>query len=33
LLHPKCGDLAALARSAGPEVLERLRAYLWPDEA
>lgn len=30
LLHATCSRLAALADSQGPEVLERLRAYLWP---
>jgi recombination endonuclease VII len=30
LLHQGCNQLAGLAEAEGPDVLERLRAYLWP---
>jgi hypothetical protein len=30
LLHPACRQLVGVAEAQGPEVLERLRAYLWP---
>lgn len=30
VLHPRCHDLVRLAGAAGPKVLDRLRAYLWP---
>jgi hypothetical protein len=30
LLHQGCSQLVGLAEARGPEVLERLRAYLWP---
>lgn len=33
VLHPRCNQLVALAEAAGPEVLGRLRAYLWPDSS
>lgn len=31
ILHPRCNQLVALAEATGPQSLERLRAYLWPD--
>jgi hypothetical protein len=31
LLHPNCAQLVGQARSSSPRVLERLRAYLWPE--
>lgn len=30
VLHHRCGQLVGLAEPAGPDVLERLRGYLWP---
>jgi hypothetical protein len=30
LVHRACGELARLAEPYGPEVLDRLRSYLWP---
>jgi hypothetical protein len=33
LLHARCHRLAGLAEAAGPGVLDRLRAYLWPQDA
>jgi hypothetical protein len=30
LLHAPCQRLAGVAATAGPETLDRLRAYLWP---
>ena len=30
VLHQRCNQLVALAEAAGPDVLNRLRAYLWP---
>jgi hypothetical protein len=29
-LHPDCGRLLGLVEARGPDVLDRLRAYLWP---
>jgi hypothetical protein len=33
LLHARCHRLAGLAEAAGPEAVDRLRAYLWPQSA
>jgi len=30
LLHQACNHLVGLAEAEGPEILDRLRAYLWP---
>jgi len=32
-LHPNCGRLLGLVEALGPDVLERLRGYLWPGGA
>ena len=31
LLHQACNQLVGLAEAEGPEILDRLRAYLWPN--
>lgn len=33
VLHQRCNQLVGLAESLGPEVLGRLRSYLWPKRA
>ena len=30
-LHARCSRLVGMAEAMGPEGVERLRAYLWPD--
>ena len=31
LLHQACNQVVGLAEAEGPEILDRLRAYLWPN--
>ena len=33
VLHPRCSRLAGLVEALGPDSLDRLRLYLWPDAA
>jgi hypothetical protein len=33
VLHTRCQRLVGLAEAVGPEALDRLRAFLWPDAA